>query len=463
MNFQRRNIERKIVLTATGARARIVLVMLMMIAIAAMVPGIYGKSVSGSMAPQQPTTDSLSLIYNDIDAADFPRIVSLVMVMNEAGMVVGELDEDNFEVYEDNVRELPITVEELTAGEVGINVVLTIDRSGSMRGQPIQDAITASSTFVTLMQERDKSAVVSFSHDVRTDYPFTNNQDSLIAAISGIKAQGGTAIFDALIHSVYLISSDLKNRAIILLTDGADNDSRYTYQEALTALLSHEVRVFCIGLGLNRNSPEENILKELADSTGGLYYYSPTSSDLEAIYRAISHLLHHRYRVTYSTHNTAKDGTRRHVRIAVDVRSNTSSDTASYIAPYEAPPDPPPPDPPPPDPPPPDPPPPDPPPPDPPPPDPPEEDSFEVIPNPFTPNDDGFNYQVEFKKGDDLPANWTIIILDRAGREIKRLANGLHFWNGTDESGKLMVPGSYLYLVFQDEQILHRGLIQLIR
>jgi gliding motility-associated-like protein len=206
-------------------------------------------------------------------------------------------------------------------------------------------------------------------------------------------------------------------------------------------------------LGLNRNSPEENILKQLADSTGGLYFYSPTSSDLEAIYRAISRLLHHRYRVSYTTHNQAKDGTKRHVQIRVHLRTNSSADTASYIAPYEEPPDPPPPDPPP------DPPPPDPPPPEPPPP----EDVFEVIPNPFTPNDDGFNDQVEFKRGDDIPEGWVIIIMDRIGREIRRLDNGARYWNGRNESGFLMLPGSYLYIVLENKKILHRGLVQLIR
>ncbi len=391
--------------------------------------------------PKFSSLNGLSLIYNNIDAANFPRIVSLVTVMDDAGLIIEKLDENNFNVYEDNVRELPIEVVELTNADVGINVVLTIDRSSSMYGRPISDAKIAATTFIELMQSKDNSAIVSFAGSPRTDHPFSGNKDSLKAAISKIVIGDWTAVYDALIHSVYLMSDELINRAIILLSDGEDNRSMHTYQEALAVCLSHEIRVFTIGLGLNRNSYEENVLKSLANETGGLYYYSPTSSDLEEIYRAISKLLHHRYQISYTTHNPAKDGTLRHVRIHVDVNKNTSSDTANYRAPFEPGPvdtlDPVDPE--------------------------PEEPPFEVVPNPFTPNDDGFNDWSEFKKGDDFPLDWDIAIMDRAGRLIRQLTHGEQIWDGKDKSGKAMLPGFYLYIVTSGNQVVHRGLIQLIR
>jgi len=391
-----------------------------------------GSGFDGSSG-EAATLDSVTLIYNDIDAQAFPQIVSVVSVMNDFGFVLGKLDENNFQVREDGVRELPIKVELLTGGEIGINVALVIDRSGSMRGQPIADAKNAASIFVDLLQSRDQAAVVSFSHQPRTDSPFSDDKSALKAAISQIDAAGGTAIFDALIHSVYLMSAGMKNRAIILLTDGADKDSYYSYQQALNTLLSHEVRTFTIGLGLAQNSPEENTLKDLADQTGGLYFYSPTSSDLEAIYRAIFKLLHSQYRITYATHNPARDGTLRHVRIDVLVRGNTSADTATYRAPSDVSPVIP------------------------------DSPDFQVIPNPFTPNDDGFNDRAEFRRGDAIPNNWVISIMDRAGRLIRQLHNGENVWNGKDEAGQLVLPGTYLYVVFDGKQAIHRGLIQLIR
>ncbi len=398
------------------------------------------------------TQDSLHLVYNQVDAAQFPWIVSLVTVTNARGLIIGKLDENNFEVQEDGVRELPILVEELPEGEAGIHVVLTIDCSQSMSGQPIADAKTAATTFVGLMQKLDRSAIVSFNQTPWTEHPFSDDVESLKKAIAQIYATGYTAVYDAVVHSVELITDDMKNRAIILLTDGADNRSRHSFHDALNALLAHEIRAYTIGLGLTPNSNEENVLKDLASQSGGLYFYSPTSSQLEEIYRAISQLLHHRYRVSYTTHNPAKDSTLRHVRIEVLVNGNASADTSSYRAPFEPAPIPPMP-------------------PVVPPVNPPieppvipaPEPVWEVIPNPFTPNGDGINDQVEFRYGDSFRTDWSIFVLDRSGRIIRQLANGVRLWNGSDERGAPVLPGCYLYLITNDKQPLHRGLIQLIR
>lgn len=379
------------------------------------------------------TVDSLRLIYNNIDASNFPRIVSLVTVTNDAGFVVEKLDENNFEVREDSIRELPIVVEELFDPKIDVNVVLTIDQSNSMAGQPIEDEKTAASIFVGLMQGNDQSAIVSFAVQSTTTYFFSSDKNSLIAAISGITIKGGTAFYDALIHSADLTRSLLKNRVIILMTDGGDNSSKHTYDEVLNTLTSLEIRVFTIGLGLQQNSSTERILKDLAVATGGAYYYSPDSNDLEEIYRAISVLLHHRYRITYTTHNPAKDGTLRHVRIDAIVRNNTSADTASYRAPYEV--------------------------------NPVESDGpdFEVLPNPFTPNDDGMNDKTEFRQSKGVPLDWRISIMDRYGRMIKRIKKEERFWDGKNESGEIMNPGCYLYIILNDDHIFDRGLIRLIR
>ena len=408
-----------------------------------LIAGINGAELN-KVKLNRPTLDSLTLIYNHVDASSFPKIVSLVSVMNAQGFVVGKLDENNFEVHEDAVRELPIEVIELTNDSIGIDVVLIIDRSGSMTGQPMDDEINAAKTFVDLMQEKDQSAIVSFSSSPRTDCSFTNNKEMLKTAISALRAEGQTAIFDALVHTADLIKanlSSLKNRAIIVMTDGDDDGFRYTYQDALNALLPLEVIVFAIGLELKPDGIGEQMLKDLAKQTGGRYYPSATSENLEEIYKAISKILHHRYQVSYSTHNSAKDGTLRHVQIDVFKNTSTSWDTASYRAPFEAGPvdtlDPVDPE--------------------------PEEPPFEVLPNPFTPNDDGFNDWVEFKKGDEFPMDWNIAIMDRSGRLIRNLNKGETVWDGKDKSGKVMLPGFYLYTVFDGNRAIHRGLIQLIR
>lgn len=275
----------------------------------------------------------VSLDYNQIDASGFPGIVSFLTVTDGAGLYVSGLTENDFEVREDSVRELPIVVEELTEDGEGITVALVLDRSGSMQGQPMQDAKQAASNFVQLLQDQDRAAVVSFNQFVTTDHAFSSDKNSLTAAISTLQAFGGTAIYDALISTADLIEPEQGRRAIILLTDGEDTNSQNSFQTALNRVTTVNVPVFTIGLALTPGSPEENILITIANDTGGRYFYSPTSSELQEIYEAIAAILRNQYKITYTTHNPTTDGSWRLVQIDVSYQGYTSNDTARYQAP----------------------------------------------------------------------------------------------------------------------------------
>ncbi len=279
------------------------------------------------------TAAAIRLNYEQIDAASFPRIVSYVTVQNDSGATIGGLTKDNYLVFEDGTRELPIEAVEITDDLAGVSVVLVIDRSGSMQGQPLTDAQNAAKLFVQLMTSKDQAALVSFSSSVTTNQGFTKDKALLSTAINTLQSNGGTAIYDAVIHAADLIAPVPGRRALILLTDGADRNSRATFTEAFNRIAPLDVPIYAIGLGPNVGSVEEGNLRQLADSTHGRYYYSPTSKELEAIYRQISALLHHSYRLTYTTHNCATDGTLRNVRIEVQYLGMTSSGNNSYRAP----------------------------------------------------------------------------------------------------------------------------------
>ena len=92
-----------------------------------------------------------------------------------------------------------------------------------------------------------------------------------------------------------------------------------------------------------------------------------------------------------------------------------------------------------------------------------EDLSVKVVPNPFTPNDDGSNDRVEFRRVGGIPPEWTISILDRYARVIKRLSNSENTWDGTDDNQREMLPGVYLYMVQDGQEILDRGVIGLVR
>jgi len=276
----------------------------------------------------------LRLQYMQINASGFPRIVSDVNVSDDAGFRIGGLSEDNFLVHEDNVYEFPIEVIEISDDVQGVSVALALDRSFSMRiSNSFDDVKAAASNFMQLLQSQDQAAVISFNNEVTVEHPFSSDKTSLMAAISRLVSEGGTSIYDAVIEAANLFENQPGRRAIILLTDGEDRNSNNSFQTALDRVLEIGVPVITIGLGLNPGSPEEQILITLANSTGGLYFASPTSDDLLKIYLAIAALLHPQSQISYTTHNPTTDGTVRYVRIDVQDQGLTSQDTASYRAP----------------------------------------------------------------------------------------------------------------------------------
>ncbi len=91
------------------------------------------------------------------------------------------------------------------------------------------------------------------------------------------------------------------------------------------------------------------------------------------------------------------------------------------------------------------------------------EPAVEVVPNPFTPNGDGFNDNTKFKRDGGIPRDWVIYIMDRAGRTVRKLQNGQDTWDGRHQNGYPMEPGIYLYTIRSGKRIIRRGLIGIVR
>ncbi|MCA9731659.1 MAG: gliding motility-associated C-terminal domain-containing protein [Deferribacteres bacterium] len=91
------------------------------------------------------------------------------------------------------------------------------------------------------------------------------------------------------------------------------------------------------------------------------------------------------------------------------------------------------------------------------------EPQLDVLPNPFTPNGDGKNDDLIFEREGGIPENWVITIMDRAGRIIRKLTDGEDRWNGRDSNGALVLPGAYLYIIRDGNEIIRRGVLGIIR
>ncbi len=170
------------------------------------------------------------------------------------------------------------------------NVILVIDRSGSMAGEPISNAKNSAQQFIDLMESEDKAGVVSFSSSARTDYPLTiltDDEKKLIKEkINSISASGSTAIGSGLkLGLSELVNNGAPNtpKAIVLLSDGKQNAGEHP-DNVIPSIKASNIQVYTIGLGY---SVDEDLLNNIATETDGMYFYAPSESQLNQIYNDI--------------------------------------------------------------------------------------------------------------------------------------------------------------------------------
>jgi hypothetical protein len=175
-----------------------------------------------------------------------------------------------------------------TAGHT--DIMLVLDRSGSMAGQPIVDARLAAKLFVDLTQVGDKIGVASFASSAQVDYTITAVSDAskqaAKSAIDGIVTYDTTSIGAGLAIAqaqLSAVSSPNGKQAIILLSDGDENEPPYV-ADILPDIVSANTIVHTIGLGYSINAA---LLQDIANQTGGLYRFAPNSADLAGIYNSL--------------------------------------------------------------------------------------------------------------------------------------------------------------------------------
>ncbi|MBI5647756.1 MAG: VWA domain-containing protein [Ignavibacteriae bacterium] len=171
-----------------------------------------------------------------------------------------------------------------------MSVALTFDVSGSMMGVGIDEARVAGKAFVEAMDGvKDEATVVAFSNIVRVVQTMTTSKGRLRVAIEGLVATGGTTMINGCYTALEELAAKGRNRckAVVLLSDGADNGSWRTVQETIALANANAVKIYCVGLGTRLDTLQ---LKQLANGTGGRYFEVYDPQQLSEVYRVIAEL-----------------------------------------------------------------------------------------------------------------------------------------------------------------------------
>ena len=268
--------------------------------------------------------------FEVVDVTEVTSILLETSVYDKQGHFVSDFDAASFRVLENGIEQ----VVDLVAREATpTNMVLLVDNSQSMHRR-MDFLRRAARQFVDRLRPQDAVIVAPFNARVGTITGPSRDPETIVDAIRHMRAEGGTAILDALKDGLALLAGLDGRRAIVLLTDGYDENSVAEADEVLRLASSVQATVYVVGIGgvAGISLKGERMLRQLAGRTGGRVFFPPREIDLPAVADHVSTDTKSRYLVTYTPSNQRTDGTWREITVEVPDGFNVRT-RPGYFAP----------------------------------------------------------------------------------------------------------------------------------
>jgi Ca-activated chloride channel family protein len=257
--------------------------------------------------------------------ANVDLVVLHVTVSDKDGRFVPDLKQGNFKVFEEKTQQ---KISLFSRDDIPVTMGLVVDNSGSMREKRAQ-VNAAAMTFVQTSNPQDEAFVVNFNDEyyLDTEGDFTGDQKDLNDALSRIDTRGSTALYDAVIGSLDHLKKGHKDKKVLLvITDGDDDASRKTFEDAIRAAQQSNAAIYTIGVFSDDDRQHEKrmvrhsqkVLKELAKATGGEAYFPGSLDQVKPVCEQVAREIRNQYTLGYYPTNTARDGTFRTVHVDVN-------------------------------------------------------------------------------------------------------------------------------------------------
>jgi VWFA-related protein len=230
------------------------------------------------------------------------EVVLHATVLDDQRHLVPNLDRSAFSVLEEGV---PQTITSFRREDVPVAMGIVIDNSGSMRDKraAVNQAVV---NLIRASNPQDESFVVNFSQNYYLDQDFTSDVNLLQASLRQVSTRGSTALYDAIVASAVHLQNNprLDKKILLVITDGQDNMSQQTLQEATRRLQQvNGPTLFAIGLSGNGLQPAgRQALQSLADGTGGVAYFPDSLDQVNNITREIAHDIRSQYIIAFKPH-----------------------------------------------------------------------------------------------------------------------------------------------------------------
>jgi Ca-activated chloride channel family protein len=248
-------------------------------------------------------------------------ITLTVTVTDSYGRYVSGLDQSAFTVLDDKV---PQEIAFFSDEDAPVSVGIIFDVSGSMGGDKIKTAREALSHFIETSHEMDEYFLIGFNTRAQLLLDRTRNGNAVIDKLTFVEPKHNTALYDACYLGVEKITRGTHpKRALLLISDGQDNESRYTFSDLRRLLKETDVVLYSIGIvgAHDANSTlgmqGQGILDELSSVSGGKAFFPSTDAEMNEIFERIALELRHQYSIGYKPANFVNDGQWHRIKVKV--------------------------------------------------------------------------------------------------------------------------------------------------
>ncbi len=243
---------------------------------------------------------------DNLEELDVQFVELYTTVLDRENHPVRDLEQGDFRVLEDGVPQEIARFEHLE--NLPIHVAILLDVSASMESNLAQAKAAALKFFESAITPKDRGALIVFNDHPLLAVKLTNQLPALAGDLAGLKAERGTALYDSVVFSLFYFNGVKGQRAILLLSDGKDEGSRFDVEETLDFARRAGIAIYTVGLNIPRTDSEvRKVLKKLAEETGGRNFFIKESTELAAIYEAIQTELRSRYLLAYQSTNSNRE------------------------------------------------------------------------------------------------------------------------------------------------------------
>ena len=255
----------------------------------------YLRAVAKLKDPETEPAEDLVMVNTPefMETVDV-HLVELPTTVLVGGKPVNDLQENAFKVLDDGQ---PVKLAKFEyVKDLPLSIGMAVDTSGSMEPRMTAARDAGAAFFGNVMRKSDKAFLVAFDSQPHLVQKWSGELHDIYAGLAKMRPEESTALYDAVVYSLYNFLGVKGQKALVLLTDGKDTASKFSYEQALEYAQRAAVPIYTIGIGIHTTELDvRSKLNRFASDTGGSSYYIETANDLGKIYTDIQNELRSQY------------------------------------------------------------------------------------------------------------------------------------------------------------------------